>query len=317
MKTVVNHDFGAGFEHRLQADFPQLDIHRVHSTEQAVAAVADAKILVGELRPEIFAAAEQLEWHQYVGIGFNHYMAIPGFSESDLVVTNCRETHVIPMADHVFAGILAFAHTLPALFCDQRNHVFDETSYLTSTIELPGTTMGVLAMGDIGSAVAKRAQGFDMEGYGVDIAAMEPPPGVKAVWPLDRLDEMLAISDWLVITAPLTDQTRNLIDAERLRRLKPGCHIVIVSRGGIVNEEDLIEALRGGVVAGAAIDAFTEEPLPPDSPLWELSNVIITPHSSAGSPQLWQRRADIAYDNIRRYLAGEPLRFVCDKRLGY
>ena len=317
MKTVINHNFGEDFEDRLRADFPQLDIHRVYSTAEAVEAVPDAKILVGELRSEIFAAARQLEWHQYVGIGFNHYMAMPGFSESDLVVTNCRETHVIPMADHVLACILAFAHTLPALFRDQQNRVFDETSYLSSTIELSGSTLGVLAMGDIGRAVAKRAEGFDMEVYGVDVVEMEPPPGVTAVWPVERLDDMLMISDWLVITAPLTDQTRNLIAAERLRRLKPGCHIVIVSRGGIVNEDDLIEALRQGVVAGAAIDAFTEEPLPADSPFWEMPNVIVTPHSSAGSPQLWQRRADVAHDNIRRYLAGEPLRFVCDKSLGY
>ena len=317
MKTVFNHDFGDEFVAKTRAELPQLEIHVALSTEEAAAACADAEILVGQLEPEIFAAAKQLAWHQYIGIGFNHFMAIPGFSDSNLLVTNCRETHVIPMADHVFAGILALAHSLPALFRDQQAHVFDGDSYLTSTIELPGTTMGVLGMGDIGRAVARRAQGFDMEVYGVDIAAMEPPPGVKEVWPVERLDEMLAISDWLVITAPLTEQTRDLIDADRLRKLKPGCHIAIVSRGGIVNEEALIEALRSGAVAGAAIDAFTTEPLPTDSPFWEMRNVIISPHSSAGSPQLWKRRYDIAYDNLRRYVAGEPLRFICDKKLGY
>jgi phosphoglycerate dehydrogenase-like enzyme len=242
---------------------------------------------------------------------------MPGFADGDLLMTNSRETHVIPMADHVFACILAFAHCLPDQLRDQQSRTFDSEKYLTSMRELAGSTMGILAMGDIGRAVAKRAQGFDMEVYGVDIAAMDPPPGVRAVWPVSRLDEMLVIADWLVITAPLTNQTRDLIDAERLARLKPGCHVIVVSRGGIVNEEALIEGLRSGQVAGAGVDAFTTEPLLPDSPWWDLPNVIITPHTSANSPALWQRRADIAFDNIGRFLSGRPLRFVCDKQAGY
>ena len=318
MKTVLNFDFGDDFVQSVRAQFPQLDLHLVYSEEAAVGACVDAKILIGELSPAIFAAATQLEWHHYLGIGFNHFIEdIPGFRESDLLVTNSRESHVIPMADHVFACILAFAHCLPDHFRDQQSRLFESGKYNHSVRELPGTTMGILAMGDIGRAVAQRARGFDMDVYAVDILPMDPPPGVREVWLVSRLDEMLAISDWLVITAPLTEQTRDLINAEQLQRLKPDCHIVIVSRGGIVNEEALIEALRSGRVAGAAVDAFTAEPLPPDSVWWDVPNVIISPHASAGSAALWTRRADIAIDNLRRYVSGQPLRYVCDKALGY
>ena len=183
--------------------------------------------------------------------------------------------------------------------------------------ELAGTTLGLLALGDIGRAVARRAQGFDMEVYAVDIRQMTPPPGVREVWGAERLDELMARSDWLVVTAPLTDLTRGLIDRSRLEKLKPGAHIVVVSRGGIVEEEALAEGLRSGRICGAGLDAVAPEPLSSDSPLWDMPNVILSPHVSADSAQMWERRKGIFKENLRRYLEGEELLYVCDKKVGY
>ena len=127
----------------------------------------------------------------------------------------------------------------------------------------------------------------------------------------------MAISDWLVVTAPRTAETRGMIDRGRLERLKKGAVVIVVSRGSIVHEDALVDALRSGHIAGAALDATAEEPPAPDSPLWDAPNLLLSPHVSADSPQLWERRKDIFKENLRRYLAGDPLLNVCDKRAGF
>ena len=232
-------------------------------------------------------------------------------------MTNARETHVIPMADHVFAAILSHAHRIPEMLEDQRAQRWNPPRYLRRIIELARTKMGVMAMGDIGRAVALRAQGFDMEVYAVDILEMEPPPGVREVWPVERLDEMLGMVEWLVVTTPLTKATRGLLDRRRLGLLKQGAHITVVSRGGIVDEEALAEGLHAGRIGGAALDVTAVEPLPAESSLWDAPNVLISPHISAESVQLIERRKAIFKENLRRYLAGEALLNVCDTEKGY
>ena len=184
-------------------------------------------------------------------------------------------------------------------------------------VELTGRTMGILALGDIGSAVARRAHGFGMEVYAVDRHPSHAPPEVTAIWELDRLDDMLGLSDWFVVTAPLTSETRGLIDKRRIGLLKRGAHVIVISRGGIVDEHALIEALQEGRLAGAGLDALAVEPLPSDSPLWDMSNVLITPHCSAVTPDVFEAHGHIYKENLRRYLAGEPFLYVCDKRAGF
>ncbi len=318
MKVVLGQDLGEEFLDDLRATFPQIDIQPAYTSDDQLREIPDAEVLIGTMSQDVFLAAGQLQWFQFIGIGFDPFVrGIPGFVESGLVLTNCRETHVVSMADHVLAMILAFAHYLPELLEDQRAHTWDAPRYKGRMVELAGTTMGILALGDIGRAVAQRARGFDMEIYAADIADIEPPPGVRAVWGLDRLDEMLALSDWLVITAPLTGLSHNLIDHKRLEHLKPGAHIIVVSRGHIVDQEALIQGLGSGRIGGAALDALDQEPLPPDNPLWDLPNVIISPHTSADSTPMWERRKQIAKENLRRYLVGESLMYVCDKKAGY
>jgi phosphoglycerate dehydrogenase-like enzyme len=318
MKVVLAHDFGPDFVDDMRRAYPQIDLCPAYSEEESVREIGDAEVLIGEITPQIFPAARQLKWFHYVGIGFDKFVHdIPGFVDSDFIFTNCRETHVISMADHVFAMILAFAHRLPELLEDQQNHTWNGPRYRGRVLELAGTTMGILALGDIGRAVAQRARGFDMEVYAIDIHPMDPPPEVRAVWPPERLGDMLALVDWLVVTAPLTSQTQNMIDRQALEHLKPGAFIVVVSRGHIVNEEALIEGLKSGRIAGAGLDALDQEPLPPDHSLWDTPNVIISPHSSADSAQMWQRREQITRQNLHRYLTGEPLMYLCDKKAGY
>jgi phosphoglycerate dehydrogenase-like enzyme len=318
MKVVVAYDLGEEFVKDLRATFPTVDFRPAYTTEEQLRVVADAEVQFGELTREVYLAAKRLRWFHFIGIGFDHIVGnIPELVENEVVITNARGTHVIALADHVFAMILALAHNLPELLEDQRAHRWDTLKYYGRVRELAGTTIGLLAMGDIGKAVAQRAQGFGMDVYGVDIRKMDPPPGVKEVWELDRLDDLIALSDWLVVTAPLTPQTHGLINRSRLERLKKGAAVIAVSRGGIVDEDALLDGLRSGHLGGAAFDIFAQEPLPPDNPLWDAPNMLISPHCSPDSLQMWVRRKQIFKENLRSFLAGEPLQNVCNKRAGY
>ena len=178
-------------------------------------------------------------------------MALPELVESDVVLTNSRGPHALPMANHVFAMMLSLAHSMPALADAQRDRDWHAAKNIPPFVDLDGRVMGILALGDVGKAVARRAVGFGMEVYAVDRHPTAPPPGVSALWGPDRLDEMLAMSDWFVVTAPLTAETQGLIDARRLGLLKRGAYVIVISRGKIVDEDALVEGLRSGRIAGA------------------------------------------------------------------
>ena len=201
MKVVLTYDMGESFVEELQTTFPELDFCPAYGEAEQMQEVADAEVVFGLMTRPVFLAAKKLKWLHYVGIGFDSVVRnIPEFRTGDVVMTNARQTHVVPMADHVFAAILSYAHRIPELLEDQRNHQWNTPRYLQRIIELAGTKMGVLAMGDIGRAVATRAAAFGIEVYAVDILPMEPPPGVCAVWPVEQLgrdarDDRLASSN--------------------------------------------------------------------------------------------------------------------------
>jgi D-2-hydroxyacid dehydrogenase (NADP+) len=318
VKVVLAFDMGAAYVEELRAAFPEVDFCVAYTEQEQVRAVVDAEVQFGLITRPVFLAAQALKWFHFVGIGFDPVVrAMPEFREGKVVMTNARETHVVPMADHVMAAILAHAHRMGEMLEDQRNHHWHSARYVRRIVELEGTVMGVMAMGDIGRAVAKKAAAFGIEVYAVDILAMEPPPGVREVWPVECLDEMLGMVDWLVVTPPLTEATKGMVDRRRLGLLPEGAHVTVVSRGGIVDEEALVEGLHSGKIGGAALDVTAVEPLPEDSPLWDAPNMWISPHVSAESVQLIERRKAIFKENLRRYLAGEDLLHVCDMEKEY
>ena len=318
MKVVLAFDMGAAFVEELRAAFPDVEFCEAYEVEQQLAVVVGAQVQFGLISRPVFEAADALEWFHFVGIGFDSIVReIPEFRTGEVVMTNARQTHVVPMADHVLAAVLAYAHRLPEMLTDQQARRWDPERYLRRIVELEGTVMGILAMGDIGRAVAKRAAAFGVAVYGVDIVQMDPPEGVQAVWPVERLDEMLTIVDWLVVLAPRTVATDGMIDRRRLGLLKEGAHVTVVSRGGIVDETALAEGLRSGRIGGAALDATDVEPLPQESSLWDAPNLWLSPHVSAESVQLIERRQVIFKENLRRYLVGEALLNICDMEKGY
>lgn len=317
MKVVIAAMLGDEFLNDLRASFPEVSFQAAATDEEQRAHIADADVFFGWPSREVFLAAERLRWIQGPGTGIDRIMSVPEVVNSDVVLTNARGPHANPMADHVFAMILTFAHRTRDLWEDQRAHRWDLRKYDERMLELGGRTMGILALGDIGMAVARRAHAFGMRVYAVDKRPSEAPPEVREVWGAERLDDLIQLSDWFVVTAPLTTETQGLIDKRRLGLLKRGAHIIVISRGGIVDEEALVDALSSGRIAGAGLDVMAEEPLPPESPLWDMDNVIISPHVSALTPEMWEGRRQIFKENLRRFLANEPFLYVCDKQAGF
>ena len=317
MKVVVGTMVTDEFLGDLRASFPDVTFHPAATEEEQKREIADADIVYGRPTREVFLAADRLRWIQWDGTGIDDLASVPELADSDVVLTNMRGPHAAPMADHALGMILALAHRRRDLWEDQRQHRWEQAKYDGRMVELGGRTMGILALGDIGLAIARRANAFDMEVYAVDLKPVPSPPEVREVWSPDRLDELLGISDWFVVTVPLTSKSRGMLDRRRLGLLKPGARLIVMSRGGIVDEAALLEGLRSGRIAGAGLDVFDQEPLPQESPFWDMENVVFSPHVSALSPQMWEGRREIFKENLRRFLANQPFLYTCDKREGF
>jgi phosphoglycerate dehydrogenase-like enzyme len=179
---------------------------------------------------------------------------------------------------------------------------------------LADATLGVIGLGQIGSEVARRGLAFGMRVIAVDPAQTAAPPGVAALWRLDRLPELLGQSDFVVIAAPHTPETEKLFRRAQLRQMKPSGYLINIGRGAIVDLTDLAAALRAGEIAGAGLDVFETEPLPREHPLWAMPNVIITPHVAGNSPRIAERHLAVLLDNVGRFARSEPLTNVTDKR---
>jgi phosphoglycerate dehydrogenase-like enzyme len=209
-----------------------------------------------------------------------------------------------PLAEFSMLGLLAFAKGLPRLLADKRDHRWDH--YPVS--ELRGATILVLGLGQIGIEVARLASASGMKVLAINRRGTSDSPHVSELRTPDALMALLPRADAVVITLPLTEATGGLLDARAIARMKQGAILVNVGRGGVLDEQALVSALRAGKLAGAALDVFATEPLPADSPLWDLPNVLISPHTAALSLRENERIVRLFADNIERYLAGQPLR---------
>ncbi|MCX7855515.1 MAG: D-2-hydroxyacid dehydrogenase [Anaerolineae bacterium] len=276
---------------------------------------ADVLFLRWGLSPEatrrLIAQTPNLRWVHTISAGVDHLL-FPELRESDTILTNASGVFNIPIAETVVAYILAVVKRLPEFWARQREHRWEKLPLR----ELRDLTVGIIGLGDIGAEVARLCRAFGMRVLGL---RRRPAPSDIAdeVMPPDRLHDLLARSDFVVIAVPLTAETRGMIGRAELAAMKPDAWLINISRGAIVDEEALIEALREGRIGGACLDVFVQEPLPPESPLWDLPNVIITPHNSWSSPHIEEREIDLFLENLRRYVAGEPLLNVVDKQAGY
>ena len=318
MKLVLAGREGEAHFHLLDdLPIPDLRIVRVSTPAEALAEIGDADVLYGHPTAELVAAAPNLRWIQSHSAGVEFVARFPALVESEIIITNTRGAHGPSIAEHVFALLLAFTRRVPTcLEWQRRRHWGRPEGYRTGR-EIKGATLGIVGYGAIGRAVAQRARAFEMEVLAVDAQAIDGAPWVEEVWPASHLPELLERSEVVVVATPLTPETHHLLDAAMLARMRPDAYLIVVSRGGIVDEAALAEALRAGRLAGAGLDVTEQEPLSPDSPLWELPNVIITPHLAGDSDPKERRCVEILRDNLLRFARGEPLLNVVDKQRGY
>ncbi len=296
----------------IRAVDPRVEIEATRDRERAMAASPEAEVLVGWRVPEaLVRRATRLRWFHSLAAGVDQMLAL---LDPAIRVTTSSGIHAIPMSEHVFGLMLMWSRRIHVAHRNQIGRAWDRAA--AAGDELHGKTLGVLGLGEIGREVARRAGAFGMRVIGTRRTA-EAVLGVEDVHGPEGTAAVLAAGDVVVIALPLTRETRGLVGEAALRAMKPGALLVNVGRGEIVDEAALSRALREGWIAGAGLDVYAREPLPADSPLWDLPNVIMTPHVAGDSPRYLDRAAPLLAENVRRYLADEPLRNLVDRARGY
>ena len=309
------------FAQRLRAEFPQMEIVRLTNYAGIETKIADADVLFTQsLTAEQFLSAKKLRWIHSPAAAVHLFM-YPELINSDVILTNARDVHAPVVAEQVMAMMFAIARRIPESVRFQLKHVWAQGIFWDeglSPTELGGATLGLVGLGSIGGNVASRASAMGMKVIAVREHAGRPKPEhVDEVLPTSQLDKLLSRSDYVVLSPPVTPATRGMIGRAQLAAMKKDGYLINVGRGPLVDEAALIEALREHRIAGAALDVFDQEPLPPDSPLWDLENLLILPHTGGMTNKMWARHYAVFAENLRRFLSHQPLLAVVDKKLGY
>ncbi len=282
--------------------------------EQAPQHIRDMDILVTwgsmDIRP-LYLDAPKLTWIHSLSAGVEGLI----FSEiknANTILTNSRGIHGIPVSEHVFAMMLAFTRGLDVFIRQQAKHQWKRTT----VDEIHGKTIGIVGLGSIGREIAKKAKGMGMQVV-ASKQTMTTELFVDELYPPENLHELLSLSDFVVTALPLLEETKHLFTIKEFSAMKPSAYLINIARGGIIKQDDLVAALEQGLIKGACLDVFDEEPLPESSPLWDMQNVIITPHIAALSPSYLDRAIKLFADNLSRFQQNKEMLNIIDKAKGY
>ncbi|MDF1743752.1 MAG: D-2-hydroxyacid dehydrogenase [Gimesia sp.] len=315
---------------RIQEVSDQLTIANAQDVTEALDEIKDADAFFGKITPELLAPAENLKWIQSPTASLEHYV-FPELIEHPVQLTNMRGLFYDVIADHVMGFVLCFARNLHRYIRQQADSNWQpiggkagKPDFVTgpgqvsevdrSHMHLSDCSLGVVGAGSIGAEICRRAAAFGMQVYAVDPIATEIPGVVEEVWNVDRLNDLLALSDFTVIAAPHTPQTEKLFRTAQFQQMKSSTYLINIGRGAIVDLNDLTAALQNGDIAGAALDVFEIEPLPKEHPLWSMENVIITPHIAAASTRVPERHLETLLENLRSFLTAKPFITLADKQ---
>ncbi len=314
--VVIGEAIGEANLARLTLAHPDLEFRYCVEREAYLANVPDAEIIFSkQFPPGTIDLAQKLRWIQAGTAGVNHLLAA-GVGERNILLTNARGAHGTPIAEQTLALMFAFANRLPMLIRgqDQRKQVARQV--VAEKFELAGQTICVIGLGDIGGSLAQKAKLLGMRVLGVR-RTTAPFPDLDAQYRPDQLLDALPQADHVALCLPLTDATTAIVGEPELRAMKSSAHIYNVGRGASIAPNALIQALQEGWIAGAGLDCTDPEPLPVDSPLWAMENVILAQHTSGSSPFNAHRITQIFLDNLDRYRRGELLANVVDTVQGY
>lgn len=282
----------------------------------ALAALADAEIMFGpnSIANAYLDGAPMLKWFQVINAGVDR-MAELGQLQRGFTVTTASGLAAVPIAEWVMGAMLMLCKGMNRHFVNQQKHTWD--SHFGP--ELRGKTIGIVGMGAIGRETAKRARAFEMRVIATrrTVTAGATDPDCDLLLPYGELDTLLAESDYVVLCVPLTAETTGMIGADQFAKMKPTASIVNIARGQVIDQAAMIRALREGTIAAAALDVTDPEPLPPENELWDIENVLITPHISGAVEGYGTKASQIFIRNLERYLRGEELENVVDPVLAY
>lgn len=292
--------------------------YRIAEAVPSEAELAEADVIIGwQVSPEQLDQAKSLRWFHAASAGVEH-LDLKAIHDHGVVLTNSRGVSAPNMAEHALGMMIALARRFPRLMREQAAHSWRDDETHREVRELDGETVVIIGTGHIGSQLARRAAAFGMRVEGVRRRShTDNPPNFDRVWSTEELSDALAGADHVVVTLPDTPETRGLLDALALAACKPGALIYNVGRGPVIDTGALVAALQTGHLGGAGLDVTDPEPLPADSPLWDLENVLITAHTSGATPRYWERQELLISDNLARFLEGRPLRNLVDFEHAY
>jgi phosphoglycerate dehydrogenase-like enzyme len=316
-------DFSEEHRQQIQAVSPTLELSyqpvSPYEPEVRYEAMSEVEVLCGYHAGFEMAEAPKLRWLQLTSDGLNHLQGKP-ILNSDVLITNSR-IFGAPIAEYVFASAIAFNRRFPQMrqrFQEGRVWPTDQWEEYAGE-ELAGKTLLIVGYGSIGRQLARVARAFDMHVIATRRQIEQPrcEDNKVEVFPADHLQQLLPRADLVVVCLPYTEQTRGAIGEAELHAMKPTAYLVSVGRGKVIEDAALYRALSEGWIGGAGLDVWAHTPLPPDSPYFDLPNVIMTPHMAGISQGGYQRMTDLFCENLRHFLAGETLLNVVDKQLGY
>jgi D-2-hydroxyacid dehydrogenase (NADP+) len=308
------------FAAAIRERWPQMRVVHLPNYDALPQELPDTHIFVGaSLRAEQFTPAKSLQWIHSTAAGVSQLM-YPELRTSGVIVTNPSGIFSVPMAEHTMGMILALARNFPdSVFFQEaakwaQQELWDKPQHLT---EISGSVLLIVGYGSIGRELAKRSQAFGMRVWGVTRSGKADATHAERILPAAQFEEALPHADYVVIAAPETAETKHLIGALQIARMKHGARLINIARGSLLDESALLKALRSGALSGAALDVTATEPLPADSPLWKAPNLFITPHTSGVSDRLWQRETELLLRLLDEWFAGKELSNRVDLSRGY
>jgi D-2-hydroxyacid dehydrogenase (NADP+) len=304
----------------VRSRWPEIRVVHLSGTERLDQELVDTDILVAHtLRPEQMAAARKLKWIHSFAAGVTQLM-FPELQQSGVEVTNASSVHCVPIAQHILGAIIALARRFPDCFRHQQQGRWAQQEIWSAPVrpsELRGQVILFIGFGAIGRETARLVRPLEMRVWAVTRTGRADLELVQMNFSAAKLHEALPEADYIVVAAPETPETRGMIGAAEFAMMKPSSYFVNVARGAIVDETALISALERRAIAGAALDVTAREPLPPESPLWKLDNVFITPHVSGLSDRTWERQQKLLMENLERWFSGRELLNRVDLMRGY
>ena len=313
IKVLVYYgDLSEALVQRIRDISGRVEVAVVNDDKSALEAVVDAEVVFGKFNKELFSSAKRLRWVQTKGAGVDGLL-FPEFIESNVALTSASGIHGTQISEMIVAMMLVFTKHLHKFM----RYKFEAKWQPHTPDELAGKTVGILGLGSIGLETAKKAKCLGMKVIALKKHPNQKPDYVDEILGSEGLENLLRQSDFVVLTLPLTSETRHMIGEEQLRSMKPTAYVINMGRGALIDTNALLKALKEGLIAGAGLDVFENEPLPADSDLWKLDNVVITPHVAGASPYYDERAVEVFCDNLKRHIEDKPLRNMVDKKAGY